>query len=201
MRPSLLQALSAINVRRLYQPVAEDVASPTGSPVGAEEIVALGATAAPHVSRPRQAPLGPRRFASILDFGVPIVGPGATVGTVETRVPRAGLPGPTTSSEKISLRTRLSKPGEALMPGEVSTRIPSRGDHAKGLARLRPREGFLLPKPALSPRQSAHGFCLYRRAADTPKRGDASAVVAILMYKAVNKAAPSKGEGTQANGS
>ena len=30
-------------------------------------------------------------------FGVPIVVPGATVGTVETRVPRAGLPRPTTS--------------------------------------------------------------------------------------------------------
>ena len=79
----------------------EDVAGPTWSPVGTKEIVAWGATAAPHVSRPRQAPLDPRRFASFRDFGVPIVGPGATVGTVETRVPRAGLP-----------RTRLSKPGE-----------------------------------------------------------------------------------------
>ena len=73
----------------------EDVAGPTGSPVGAEEIVVWGATAAPHVSRPSQALLGPRRFASICDFGVPIMGPGATVGTVETRVPQAGLPGPT----------------------------------------------------------------------------------------------------------
>ena len=72
------------------------MAGPTASPVEAEEIVATGATAAPHVSWPRQAPLGPRRFASIFDFGVPIVGPGATVGTVETRVPRASLPGPTT---------------------------------------------------------------------------------------------------------
>ena len=75
------------------------MAGRTALPVEAEEIVASGATVASHVSRPRQAPLGPRRFASIRDFGVPIVGPGATVGTVETRVPRAGLPGPTTSSE------------------------------------------------------------------------------------------------------
>ena len=74
---------------------AEDVAGPTASPVEAEEIVVSGATVVPHVSRPRQASLGPRRFASILDFGVPIMGPGATVDTVETRVPRAGLPGAT----------------------------------------------------------------------------------------------------------
>ena len=31
----------------------EDVAAPTGSRVGAEEIVVWGTTAAPHVSRPR----------------------------------------------------------------------------------------------------------------------------------------------------
>ena len=35
------------------------------SPVGTEEIVAWGATVAPHVSWPRQASLGPRRFASV----------------------------------------------------------------------------------------------------------------------------------------
>ena len=75
------------------------VAGPTTTPVEAEEIVAAGATAALHVSRPRQALLGPRRFAFVDDSGVPIVGPGATVGTVETRVPRAGLPGPVMSSE------------------------------------------------------------------------------------------------------
>ena len=52
---------------------------------------------------------GPGRHRWALDAspssfgpGVPIVGPGATVGTVETRVPRAGLPGPTKSSEKFS---------------------------------------------------------------------------------------------------
>ena len=72
------------------------MAAPTSSPVEAEEIVVSGAIVVPHVSRPRQASLGPRRLASVVDSGVPIVGPGATVGTVETRVPRAGLPGPTT---------------------------------------------------------------------------------------------------------
>ena len=35
------------------------VAGPATSPVEAEEVVAAGATAALHVSRPRQAPLGP----------------------------------------------------------------------------------------------------------------------------------------------
>ena len=79
----------------------EDVVGPIGSPVGAEEIVVWGATTAPHVSRPTQALLGPRRFASICGFGVPIVGPGATVGTVETGVPQAGLPRPTTLFRKF----------------------------------------------------------------------------------------------------
>ena len=75
------------------------VAGPTTAPVEAEEIVAAGATAALHVSQPWQALLGPRRFAFVSHSRVPIAGPGATVGTVETRVPRAGLPGPTTPSE------------------------------------------------------------------------------------------------------
>ena len=102
--------MGAIIAPQALLPGSQVVAGPTGSPVGVEEIVeivATGATTAFHVSRPRQAPLGPRRFASIDDFGVPIVGPGATVGTVETRVPRAGLPRPTISFLKISLRTRL----------------------------------------------------------------------------------------------
>ena len=77
------------------------MAGPTASPVEAEEIVASGAATALHVSRPWQALLGPRRFAFVDDFGVPIVGPGATVGTVETRVPRAGLPRPTTLIRKF----------------------------------------------------------------------------------------------------
>ena len=52
---------------------------------------------------------------------------------------------------------------------------------------------FRSAKRALSPRQGAHGLCVLRRATGAPAGGDASAVVAILMYKAVNKAAPSKG--------
>ena len=40
------------------------------------------------------------RFIDRLDlFPVARLGPGATVGIVETRVPRAGLPGPITSSD------------------------------------------------------------------------------------------------------
>ena len=53
--------------------------------------------------------------------------------------------------------------------------------------------GFFLAKRALSPRQSAHGLCVLRRVTDAPKRDDDSVVVAILVYKAVNEAAPSKG--------
>ena len=41
------------------------VAGPATSPVGAEEVVAAGATAALHVSRPCQASLAPRRFAFV----------------------------------------------------------------------------------------------------------------------------------------
>ena len=79
------------------------------------------------------------------------------------------------------------------MPGEVSPRIPSRGDHAKGLARPPASRGFFLPKPALSLRQSAHGLYAPCRVSDAPKRDDDSTVVAILVYKAVNKAAPCRG--------
>ena len=60
---SVGEVMGAIIARRLYRPVPKGVAGPTGSPVEAEEIVASGATAAPHMSRPRQASLGLRRFA------------------------------------------------------------------------------------------------------------------------------------------
>ena len=127
------------------------VAGPTTTPVEAEEIVAAGATAALHVSQPWQALLGPRHFAFVGNSGVPIVGPGATVGTVETRVPRAGLPGPSTSSENFSLRTSLSKPGEAPMPGEVSTEISLDGGSRQGLGKVSPGLAKTFPsKPALS---------------------------------------------------
>ena len=75
------------------------MAGPTTTPDEAEEIVAAGATAALHVSQHWQALLGPRRFAFVGDSAVPIMGPGATVGTMGTGVPWAGLPGPVMSSE------------------------------------------------------------------------------------------------------
>ena len=144
------------------RPGLEDVAGPTASPVEAKEIVASGATAASHMSRPRQAPLGPRRFASVLDFGVPIVGPGATVGTVKTRVPRAGLPGLATYSEIFAkdqaLQAWRGSPSleRPSMPGEASPRVfllardlTSRGHQAKGLARPPASRGFL-PRQASS---------------------------------------------------
>ena len=142
------------------------VAGPTTTPVEAEEIVAAGAAVALHVSRPWQALLGPQRFA-FDDSGVPIVGPGATVGTVETRVPRAGLPGPIRSFSLFSLRTRLSAcrgspslsrlsmPVESLQACRVSTRdlstrrrlkappgIPLR-TKPRGLPRFLASRGFL----------------------------------------------------------
>ena len=95
------EVMGAVCAPRLYSPASWSWRAPPRQPVEAEEIVGAGATAALHVSRPRQALMGPRRFAFVDDSGVPVVGPGATVGTVETRVPRAGLPGPTTTSKKF----------------------------------------------------------------------------------------------------
>ena len=68
------------------------------------------------------------------------------VGTVETRVPRAGLPGPTTLFRKFSLRTRLSTPGE-----------PREGFFKLG----EPREGFSLARHPLQGGRSEHRpqFC------------------------------------------
>ena len=68
--------MGAIIARRLYRPVTKGMAGPTVSPVGAEEIVASGATAASHVSRPRHASLGPRCFACIRGLRRAHRGPG-----------------------------------------------------------------------------------------------------------------------------
>ena len=98
---------------------------------------------------------------------------------------------------------RFSEPREALQAWRASPRVfpsvrnlPSRGHHGcrqgssqKARRGLRPREDSFLTKRALSPRQSAHGLCAVVGAAT---HDDASAVIAILVYKAVNKAAPSK---------
>ena len=56
-----------------------------------------------------------------------------------------------------------------------------------------PREASFLSKLALPPWQSAHGLCTLRRVTTALARGDSSATVVVLMYKGVNKAAPSKG--------
>ena len=122
------------------------------------------------------------------------------VGTVETRVPRAGLPRPTNTLQKISLRTRLSKPGKPRRGFSLDER-PLLERASRMLPRTKPKGstrppaswGSFLAKPALPPRQSAHGLCVLRRVTGAATRGDDSAAVAILMYKAVNKAAPSKG--------
>ena len=58
---------------------------------------------------------------------------------------------------------------------------------------LQIRGDSFLAERAVSARQGAHGLCVLRRVTGARARGDASAVGAILVYKAVNKAAPSKG--------
>ena len=104
------------------------MAGPTASPVEAEEIVASGATAAPYVSRPRQASLGPRRFASIRRLRRAHRGPGGYCqhsGNQGT----TGWPARAHSPlQKISLRTRLSKPGEALQAWRAPPRVFSLGE-------------------------------------------------------------------------
>ena len=88
------------------------MAGPATSPVGAEEVVAAGATAACRVPRPCQAVWPPDASPSPMGLDVPVVGPGATVGTVETRVPRAGLPGPTSFPWMIFAKDQALQPGE-----------------------------------------------------------------------------------------
>ena len=80
------------------------------------------------------------------------------------------------------------------MPGEVSPRIPSPRDHAKGLSRPRQASRRLFSLQASSVSLTERTWALrplqsYGRAS----RSGASAVVAISLYKAVNKATPSKG--------
>ena len=123
-----------------------------------------------------------------------------TVGTVETRVPRAGLPGPITSSEIFAKDQALqawrgspclARPRRGFFPRQGTSL--QEGAKPKAWRGLRPHGDFFLAKGALSPRQGAHGLCALCRVTGVPAHGDASAVVAILVYEAVNKAAPSKG--------
>ena len=89
---------------------------------------------------------------------------------------------------------RLSKPGDSRQ-GKTLGEGPllERASSQKARRGLQPRRVSFFGKPALSPRQSAHGLCVLRRVMGAPARGDDSVVVASLMYKAVNKTAPSKG--------
>ena len=64
----------------------------------------------------------------------------------------------------------------------------------KGSARLFASRGSFLTKPSLPPRQSAHGLCVVCRVTRAPARDDDDAAVAVSMYKAVNKAVPSKAD-------
>ena len=100
----------------------------------------------------------------------------------------------------ISLRTRLSRPGEpregwtSPREGISDATCDSAKDQAERLGEASTIAGFsFLAKQALSPLQSAHGLCALRRVMGAPTRGDDSAAVATLVYKAVNKTAPSKG--------
>ena len=121
------------------------VAGPATSPVEAEEIVAAGATAVLHVSRPRQAPLGPRCFAFIHGPRRAHRGPGGycrhsgNQGTTGRPARAHYIVG------EISLRTRRSKPNEPCRGIFPSTRdLSSRGRQAEGLARLSASRGFIL---------------------------------------------------------
>ena len=139
------EMMGAIIAHRLYRPVTKGVAGPTGSPVGTEEVVASGATAASHVSRPRQASLSPRRSACFRGLRRAHRGPGGYCrhsGNQGT----TGRPARAHDIlQKILLRTRLSKPGE-------------------------PREGFSLARDlSSSPR------VFPRRGTTSPREGIADA--------------------------
>ena len=79
-------------------------------------------------------------------------------------------------SSVILLRTRLSKPGEKAR----------RGFQPRGLGEHSCFAGFL-------PHEASSVSATERTWALRPPSGDDSVVVAIPIYKAVNKATPSKG--------
>ena len=170
------------------------MAGPTTSPVEAEEIVVSGATVAPHVSRPRQASFGPSTLRLRRRLRRAHRGPGGyclhsgNQGTTG-RPARAH-----NTHQEISLRTRLSKPGEAPMTGEASPRsFPLARDllfervlKTKAWRGLQPREDSFLAKPALSPRQSAHGLCTLRRVPGTDPRYMTLAASSKLMISSIS---------------
>ena len=125
------------------------VAGPATSPVEAEEIVAAGATVAPHVSRPRQAPLGPRRFAFIHGPRRAHRGPGGYCRHSGNRVPRAGLPGPTRLFRRFFAKDRALQAWRGasslatLAKGKPSARgLSWRGHQAEGLGEASSLAGF-----------------------------------------------------------
>ena len=92
---------------------------------------------------------------------------------------------------EFSLRTRL---GEALMPGEVSTGISLDRGSRQGLGEASPGLAKVSSLQASSVSLTARTWALRPlQSTGRASRSDASAVVAISVYKAVNKAAPSKG--------
>ena len=137
---------------------------------------------------------GPGRLCWALDaspssmgLGVPIVGPGATVGTVETRVPRAGLPGPITSPENFTKDQALQAWRDSR-----ACRGLAKGSHDKGS-----RQGLVEASTSLAKMCSlqASSVSLMERtwvlrppqSHGRASRSDASAVVAVSVYKADRK--------------
>ena len=134
--------------------------------------------------------MGPRRFACIRGFRRAHRGPGGycrhsgNQGTIGRPARAHNI------LQKISLRTRLSKPGKP-REGFSSARDLTK---PKGSARTFASRGSFSTKPALPPRQSAHGLCARCRVTRASARSDDNAAVAVPVYKAVNKAAPSKAD-------
>ena len=90
------EVTGAIIARRLYQPVTKGMAGPTGSLLKPRRSWLGAQPLRPTCNGPGRHRWAPDASPPSADLSVPIVGPGATVGTVETRVPRAGLPRPKT---------------------------------------------------------------------------------------------------------
>ena len=142
-----------------------------------------------------------------LDYIVPIMGPGATVGPVKSRVCWACPLRPSTLDGQFSLRTKptarrasrgklpregfggsrgLRRPSSLLPP--LQDDLPWREVNAESSTGHPSPHGDRFT--AKQPLQSAHGLCSGRRVTRASARGDDDAAVAILVIKGVNKAAP-----------
>ena len=166
--------------------------------VTTEKIVASWAAAALHVSRAKQASLGPRRFACVWELQRAHRGPG---GYCRPSGNQGTMGRPATALDtlqRILLRTRRSAwrasrgifpsrgpplAGKLLSPGArprhpreaSSTSIPRRGAW--------PSRGFFKWKQALHPLQSAHGLCARYRVTRAPARDDDDAAASSLVIK------------------